>query len=120
MYIHILMRDEEERSKQGQTNNKTKEHSTPKPVTFSVPDAVFGAEEHTSLSVAKANHYLIELRVPVATNHALHRNSRNNMINTNSTTCTYKHQHSYIHRKWSETGSGQKQEVELTLSDIGS
>ena len=37
MYIHALMRDErrkEERSKQGQTNNKAKQHSTPKTVTF--------------------------------------------------------------------------------------
>ena len=33
--IHVLMRDEKEgRSKQGQTNNKTKQHSTPKAVTF--------------------------------------------------------------------------------------
>ena len=35
--IHVLMRDErrkEERSKQGQTNKKTKQHSTPKAVTF--------------------------------------------------------------------------------------
>ena len=35
-YIHVLMRDErrkEERSKQSQTNNKVKQHSTPKPVT---------------------------------------------------------------------------------------
>ena len=34
--IHVLMRDErrkEERSKQGQTNNKAKQHSTPKAVT---------------------------------------------------------------------------------------
>ena len=32
----VLMRDEkEERSKQGQTNNKVKQHSTPKAVTFS-------------------------------------------------------------------------------------
>ena len=31
----MLMRDEkEERSKQGQTNNKAKQHSTPKAVTF--------------------------------------------------------------------------------------
>ena len=28
------MRDEEERSKQGQRNNKAKQHSTPKAVTF--------------------------------------------------------------------------------------
>ena len=34
-HIDILMRDEkEERSKQGQTNNKAKQHSTPKAVTF--------------------------------------------------------------------------------------
>ena len=33
--IHSLIRDEkEERSKQGQTNNKAKQHSTPKAVTF--------------------------------------------------------------------------------------
>ena len=33
--IHVLMRDEkEERSKQGQTNNKAKQHCTPKAVTF--------------------------------------------------------------------------------------
>ena len=35
--MHVLMRDErrkEERSKQGQTNNKAKKHSTPKAVTF--------------------------------------------------------------------------------------
>ena len=35
--LHVLMRDErrkEERSKQGQTNNKVKQHSTPKAVTF--------------------------------------------------------------------------------------
>ena len=32
--IHVLMRDQEERSKQGQTNNKAKQHSTPKAVTF--------------------------------------------------------------------------------------
>ena len=34
---HVLMRDErrkEERSKQGQTNNKATQHSTPKAVTF--------------------------------------------------------------------------------------
>ena len=31
--IHVLMR-KEERSKQGQTNNKAKQHSTPKAVTF--------------------------------------------------------------------------------------
>ena len=31
---HVFMRDEkEERSKQGQTNNKAKQHSTPKAVT---------------------------------------------------------------------------------------
>ena len=35
MYTHVLMRDEKEgRKKQGQTNNKTKQHSTPKAVTF--------------------------------------------------------------------------------------
>ena len=34
--VHILMRNEkEEASKQGQTNNKAKQHSTPKAVTFS-------------------------------------------------------------------------------------
>ena len=35
--VHVLMRDErrkEERSKQGQTNNKAKQHSTPKVVTW--------------------------------------------------------------------------------------
>ena len=33
--MHVLMRDEKEgRSKQGQTNNKAKQHSTPKAVTF--------------------------------------------------------------------------------------
>ena len=32
VYIHVLMRREEERSKQGQ--NKAKQHSTPKAVTF--------------------------------------------------------------------------------------
>ena len=33
--IHVVMRDEKEgRSKQGQTNNKAKQHSTPKAVTF--------------------------------------------------------------------------------------
>ena len=30
----FLMRRKEERSKQGQTNNKAKQHSTPKAVTF--------------------------------------------------------------------------------------
>ena len=37
LYIHVLMRDErrkEERTKQGQTNNKAKQHSTPKAVTL--------------------------------------------------------------------------------------
>ena len=36
MYVHVymLMRRKEERSKQGQTNNKAKQHSTPKAVTF--------------------------------------------------------------------------------------
>ena len=37
MYTHVLMRDEgrkKEASKQGQTNNKAKQHSTPKAVTF--------------------------------------------------------------------------------------
>ena len=35
MYIHVLMRDEKEgRSKEGQTNKKAKQHSTPKAVTF--------------------------------------------------------------------------------------
>ena len=41
LYVHVLMRDErrkEERSKQGQTNNKAKQHSTPKAVTFHVND----------------------------------------------------------------------------------
>ena len=36
-FIHVLMRDErrkEERSKQDQTNNKAKQHSIPKAVTF--------------------------------------------------------------------------------------
>ena len=34
-YIHVLMGDVEgRRSKQGQTNNKAKQHSTPKAVTF--------------------------------------------------------------------------------------
>ena len=33
--VHVLMRDEKEgRSKQGQTNNKAEQHSTPKAVTF--------------------------------------------------------------------------------------
>ena len=33
--VHVLMRDEkEERSEHGQTNNKAKQHSTPKAVTF--------------------------------------------------------------------------------------
>ena len=33
--IHVLMRDgKEERSKQGKTKNKAKQHSTPKAVTF--------------------------------------------------------------------------------------
>ena len=33
--VHVLMRDEKkEGSKQGQTNNKAKQHSTPKVVTF--------------------------------------------------------------------------------------
>ena len=33
--IHVLMKDEKEgRSKQGQINNKAKQHSTPKAVTF--------------------------------------------------------------------------------------
>ena len=32
--IHVLMRRKKERSKQGQTNNKAKQHSTPKAVTF--------------------------------------------------------------------------------------
>ena len=36
MYIHVymLMRAAEGRSKQGQTNNKAKQHSTPKAVTL--------------------------------------------------------------------------------------
>ena len=35
LHVHVLMRDEkEERSKQGQTNNKAKQHGTPKAVTF--------------------------------------------------------------------------------------
>ena len=37
VHVHVLMRVErrkEERSKQGQTNNKAKQHSTPKAVTF--------------------------------------------------------------------------------------
>ena len=37
LYMHVLMRDErrkEEISKQGQTNNKAKQHSTPKVITF--------------------------------------------------------------------------------------
>ena len=37
VHVHVLMRDErreEERSKQGQTNNNAKQHSTPKAVTF--------------------------------------------------------------------------------------
>ena len=35
MYLLREMRRKEERSKQGQTNNKAKQHSTPKAVTFS-------------------------------------------------------------------------------------
>ena len=37
VHSHVLMRDErrkEERSKQGRTNNKAKQHSIPKVVTF--------------------------------------------------------------------------------------
>ena len=34
VHVHVLMRRKEERSKQGQTNNKAKQHSTPKAVTF--------------------------------------------------------------------------------------
>ena len=35
LHVHVLVRDEkEERSKQGQTNNKAKQHSTPRAVTF--------------------------------------------------------------------------------------
>ena len=37
VHVHVLMRDErrkEERSKQDQTNNKAKQHSTPKAVNF--------------------------------------------------------------------------------------
>ena len=32
--IHVLIRDEKEGSKQGHSNNKAKQHSTPKAVTF--------------------------------------------------------------------------------------
>ena len=32
--IHVLMRGEEEKSKQGQANNKAKQHNTPEAVTF--------------------------------------------------------------------------------------
>ena len=32
--VHVLMRDEKEERKQEQTNNKAKQHSTPKAVTF--------------------------------------------------------------------------------------
>ena len=35
------MRRKEERSKQGQTNNKTKQHSTPKAVTFPKKNELF-------------------------------------------------------------------------------
>ena len=35
---YMLMRDEEERSKQGHTNNKAKQHNTPKAVTFQKKD----------------------------------------------------------------------------------
>ena len=34
VHVNERCRKREERSKQGQTNNKTKQHSTPKPVTF--------------------------------------------------------------------------------------
>ena len=35
VFVHVLMRDEKEgRSKQDQTNNKAKQHSTPKAVNF--------------------------------------------------------------------------------------
>ena len=34
IYIHVNLIDEEGRSKQGHTNNKAKQHSTPKAVTF--------------------------------------------------------------------------------------
>ena len=41
MYIHVReMRRKEERSKQGQTNNKAKQHSTPKVVTFPEKNAL--------------------------------------------------------------------------------
>ena len=33
-YIIYMFNEKEERSKQGQTNNKAKQHSTPKAVTF--------------------------------------------------------------------------------------
>ena len=34
-HVHVLMRDEKEgRCKQGQTNNKAKQHSTPKGIAF--------------------------------------------------------------------------------------
>ena len=38
---------------------------------FTLPDAVSGAEEDVNISVSKANHDLVQLGVPVATNDAL-------------------------------------------------
>ena len=58
-WIHVLMRDErrkKERSKQDQTNNKAKQHSTPKAVTFPKENELFqvGLEPTTLYTLDRA------------------------------------------------------------------
>ena len=65
--IHVSMRDEkeEERSKQGQTNNKAKQHRTPKTVTFPKknelprvgfePTTIYNVDMHNYVCVSFSN-----------------------------------------------------------------
>ena len=70
-YICMLMRDEE-RSKQGQTNNKAKLHSTPKVVTFPKKNELPQVGlEHTTLYTLDRALYQLSFRLgPNLTSHS--------------------------------------------------
>ena len=62
---YVLMRDErrkEERSKQGQTNNKAKQHSTPKAVTFPKKNELpqVGLEPTTLYTLDRALYHYVQ------------------------------------------------------------
>ena len=60
VHVHDLMRDEKEGRKQGQTNNKAKQHNTPKAVTFPKKNELprVGLEPTTLYTLVRALYHL--------------------------------------------------------------